>query len=44
VTVFGSALAFDYTPLCTFAGKLQPLVLALCALAAALIVIWGLKS
>lgn len=44
VQVFGTSLTFDYTPVCTFAGRVEPVVLAVCALAAALIVVGGLKS
>jgi hypothetical protein len=44
VNVLGSPLVFDYTPLCSLASQLQPLVLALCALAAALIIVMGIKG
>jgi hypothetical protein len=43
MSVFGSDLAFDYLPLCSFVASLRPLVLALCALAAALIVVMGIR-
>jgi hypothetical protein len=42
--IFGNQLAYDYTPLCTFVGRLAPLILALCGLASALIVVSGVKS
>jgi hypothetical protein len=42
--VFGTPLVFDYSAACLFASRVQPLVLALCALGAALIVVMGLKS
>ncbi|WP_156954369.1 virulence factor TspB C-terminal domain-related protein [Paraburkholderia acidipaludis] len=44
VQVFGTSLLFDYSPMCTFAGRVEPVVLAVCALAAALIVVGGFKS
>lgn len=44
VVVFGASINLDYTPICIFAERVQPLVLALCALCAAFIVIRGLKS
>jgi hypothetical protein len=43
MSVFGSDLAFDYSPLCSFVVSLRPLILALCALAAALIVVMGIR-
>jgi hypothetical protein len=42
VNVFGQQLSFSFVPLCQFAKNVQPLVLMLCALAAALIVIAGI--
>ncbi|MGV2292084.1 virulence factor TspB C-terminal domain-related protein [Trinickia sp. YCB016] len=44
VNVMGAPLVFDYSPLCSLASQLQPLVLALCALGAALIVVMGIRS
>ncbi|MGX7005134.1 virulence factor TspB C-terminal domain-related protein [Caballeronia sp. KNU42] len=44
VSAFGAPLTFDYSAICTFAERVQPLILALCALGAALIVVMGLKS
>ncbi|WP_156437484.1 MULTISPECIES: virulence factor TspB C-terminal domain-related protein [Burkholderia] len=44
VSVMGADLSFSYEPICTVAIKLRPLVLILCALAAALIFCTGLKS
>lgn len=41
VRVFDTEYSFSYDPLCTFVQKLRPLVLALCALAAAVIVATG---
>lgn len=44
VTVFGNALSFSFTPLCTFASEIAPLLIALCALLAAWIVVAGIRS
>jgi len=41
VNVFGSTFSIDYSPLCSFVTMLRPLVLAMCALGAALIVVLG---
>ncbi|PRG06838.1 hypothetical protein C6Q17_24050 [Burkholderia contaminans] len=44
VTVLGTQLSFAFDPLCSMVQKLRPLVLALCALAAALIVAMGVSG
>ncbi|WP_196493123.1 virulence factor TspB C-terminal domain-related protein [Burkholderia territorii] len=44
VTVLGNQYSFSYDPLCTLVQKLRPLVLALCALTAALIVAMGVMA
>lgn len=44
VTVLGNQYSFSYDPLCTLVQKLRPLVLALCALAAAFIVAMGVMA
>jgi hypothetical protein len=44
VDVFGTQLAFSFGPVCTVAQKLRPIVLALCALAAAFIVAMGVSA
>ncbi|HDR8994544.1 TPA: hypothetical protein QDB01_000421 [Burkholderia vietnamiensis] len=41
--VFSQTLAFDFSPLCRFVTACAPLIEALCAFAAAFIVIMGLK-
>jgi len=41
---FGQTFEFSYGPLCQFAGNVQPVVLMLCALAAGLIVVAGIRS
>lgn len=42
VNVFGQQLSFSFSPVCKFAQGVQPIVLVLCALAAALIVVAGI--
>lgn len=42
--VLGQALSFSYDPMCSLASSLRPLVLALCALGAGVIVVMGIKS
>ncbi len=44
VDIFGQSYQVSYQPLCTVASGLQPVIVALGALAAALIVAMGLKS
>jgi hypothetical protein len=42
--VFGYSMSLSYTPICTFAQDVNPIVLAVCALFAAFIVVMGFKS
>lgn len=44
VQVFGSTLSFDYSPLCSFATQVSPLFVALCAIAAAFIIVMGIRG
>ncbi|QGR87735.1 hypothetical protein FOC34_21395 [Burkholderia multivorans] len=44
VTILGSQYTIPYDPLCALVQKLRPLVLALCALVAALIVAMGVSA
>jgi hypothetical protein len=43
VTVLGSPLSLSWDPICGFVQKVRPLILAICALAAALIVAMGVS-
>ncbi|WP_217361886.1 virulence factor TspB C-terminal domain-related protein [Paraburkholderia agricolaris] len=43
VTVLGSPLSLSWDPVCQFVQKVRPLILAICALAAALIVAMGVS-
>ncbi|KVU20181.1 hypothetical protein WK62_21025 [Burkholderia ubonensis] len=43
VSVLGSSLSLSWDPMCSFVQKVRPLVLAICALAAALIVAMGVS-
>ncbi|WP_429411131.1 virulence factor TspB C-terminal domain-related protein [Paraburkholderia sp. GAS82] len=42
--VFGQTLTIDYTPICTFAADVNPIVVAVCGFAAAFIIVMGFKS
>lgn len=44
ITALGTTLAFSYAPMCTAATSLRPVIIALCALVAGLIVVMGIKS
>ncbi|WP_459713360.1 virulence factor TspB C-terminal domain-related protein [Paraburkholderia sp. 2C] len=42
IPVFGYELSFSWTPMCTFAADVRPIVLAVCGIAAAFIVAMGI--